>query len=92
MLFVNYLSICLKISKVHGNWLVVSCSFVMCTAYTNKFRFGQLKLRFGPLLRRIWLLSKAEKMQCDDVLNMADQITILVIVGETKKMCFSCAS
>ena len=41
----GYLSIYLEISKVYGNGLVMLGSLIMCTVYTNKFTFGQLKLR-----------------------------------------------
>ena len=39
--------ICLEISKVYGNGLLMLSSLVMCTVYTNTFPFGQLKLRLG---------------------------------------------
>ena len=39
------MSICLEISKVHGNSLAMLGSLVVTTIYTNTFTIGQLKLR-----------------------------------------------
>ena len=39
--------ICLDISKVYGNDLVMLGSWIMCTLYTNECTFGQLKLQLG---------------------------------------------
>ena len=36
-----------KISKVYRNGLSMFGRLIMCTVYTNKFTFGQLKLRLG---------------------------------------------
>ena len=40
----EYLSICLVIGNIYGNGLAMYGSLVMCTVYTNKVTYGQLKL------------------------------------------------
>ena len=46
----GYLSICLEISKACGIGLAMPGGLVMCTFYTTKFIFGQLKLRLDLCL------------------------------------------
>ena len=43
----GYLPICLEISKVHGNGMAILGSLVNCTVFTNKYTFGEMKLRLG---------------------------------------------
>ena len=43
----GYLSIRLEINKVYGSGVAMLGILVICTVYTNKLTFGQLKLRLG---------------------------------------------
>ena len=42
-----FVHVCLEISRAYGNGLAMLGSLAMCSVYTSKFTFVQLKLRLG---------------------------------------------